>query len=85
MKTLNTTAILADAKLNAETWNQQVKIGDLVTFRDDNGEAHVTRTRTEASVLGGHTAVVWIEGKAGCVNLNRVTPIDCYTEPKVER
>lgn len=75
MPTLNTTAILADAKLNADTWNHQVKIGALVNYRDDHGESHSTRTRTEASVLGGHTAVVWIEGRSGCVKLDRVTPV----------
>lgn len=25
------------------------------------------RTRSEAEVLSGHTAVVWLEGKSGCV------------------
>lgn len=54
------------------TWNERANIGDLVTYLDDNGEAHSTRTRSEASLLGGHTAVVWIEGRVGCVKLSRV-------------
>lgn len=32
-------------------------------------------TRSEAQVLGGHTAVVWINGKAGCVALSHVEAV----------
>lgn len=32
-------------------------------------------TRSEASVLEGHTAVVWIEGCAGCIALSHVEPL----------
>jgi hypothetical protein len=74
--TLNTTRLLADPQLNVDTWNHQVKVGDLVNYLDDHGELHITRTRSQAIVLGGHTAVVWIDGKPGCVALDRVTPID---------
>jgi protein gp37 len=38
------------------------------------GEFAPTRTRSEASLLGGHTPVVWVEGMAGCVALDRVSP-----------
>jgi hypothetical protein len=57
-----------------DAWNSRVKINDLVTYLDDLGEAHSTRTRSEASVLSGHTAVIWVDGIAGCVALSRVTP-----------
>jgi hypothetical protein len=73
--------VLRDPKLNADTWNHQVAVGALVTYRKDDGKLLTTRTRSEASVLGGHTAVVWIEGKAGCVALDRVTPIVDGDEP----
>ena len=36
------------------------------------GVGQVGRTRTPAEVLGEHTAVVWIEGCAGCVALSHV-------------
>lgn len=72
--TLNTTRLLEDPQLNVDTWNHQVERGALVTYRDDYGKLHQTRTRSEAQVLGGHTAVVWIEGRSGCVALDRVTP-----------
>ena len=58
-----------------DDWNKTVRIGDLVTYLDDYGAANITRTRSEASLLGGHTAVVWVEGRVGCVNLARVKPI----------
>ncbi len=31
-----------------------------------------TRTRSQASVLSGHTAVVWVEELSGCQALNHV-------------
>ena len=56
-----TTKTAANCQLKVDEWNQRVKIGDPVTYEDDVGELHPTRTRTEASVLGGHTAVVWVD------------------------
>ena len=73
---LNTTKLLADPQLNVDAWNKQVQRGAFVIYLDDHGEAHLTRTRSDAEVLGGHTAVIWIEGRAGCVLLDRVTPTD---------
>lgn len=34
-----------------------------------------TRTRSRAEVLGGHTAVVWVEGHGACIDLNHVDPL----------
>jgi hypothetical protein len=61
--------------LSIEGFNHAVKIGDAVTYRNDFGQLTTTRTRSEAQLLSGHTAVVWIEGRSGCVALERVTPI----------
>lgn len=66
---------LRDPCLQVEAWNAQVAEGAPVTYRDDRGNLTETRTRSKAQVLSGHTAVVWIEGKSGCVALERVTPI----------
>ncbi|MFF3094221.1 hypothetical protein [Streptomyces cyaneofuscatus] len=33
-----------------------------------------TRTRSVASVLGGHTAVVWVDGHSACISLTHVDP-----------
>jgi hypothetical protein len=32
----------------------------------------VTRTRSKATVLGGHTAVVWVEDYGSCIALSHV-------------
>jgi hypothetical protein len=41
-------------------------------YRRDNGKAFETRTRSSACVLSGHTAVIWLDGISGCVDLERV-------------
>ncbi|MGW7350897.1 hypothetical protein [Streptomyces sp. NPDC054784] len=33
-----------------------------------------TRTRSAASVLGGHTAVVWVDGHGACIALTHIDP-----------
>jgi hypothetical protein len=35
----------------------------------------VTRTRSKASVLGGHTDVVWVDGHSACIALDHVDPV----------
>jgi hypothetical protein len=64
-------------------WNANVAVGDLVEYRSyPEAEPQTFRTRTPAEVLSGHTAVVWLEGKSGCVAIdacrhshqNRSTP-----------
>jgi hypothetical protein len=37
-----------------------------------NDKRLVTRTRSEAQVLGGHTAVVWVEDYSSCIALSHV-------------
>ena len=32
-------------------------------------------TRSEAQMLGGHTAVVWVEGHGACIALSHVEPM----------
>jgi hypothetical protein len=34
-----------------------------------------TRTRSRASVLGGHTAVVWVDGHGACIALTHIDPV----------
>jgi hypothetical protein len=49
-------------------WNAKVSVGDTVEYRDyPEAEPQTFTTRTPAEVLSGHTAVVWLNGKAGCV------------------
>lgn len=58
-----------------ENWNASVPVGANVAYRNDRGETVHTTTRTPAEVLGGHSAVVWLDNVRGCVALDRVTHI----------
>ncbi|MEU0098181.1 hypothetical protein [Streptomyces sp. NPDC006267] len=65
----------------AARWNSLYPVGTPVTAYpgcrpedDPKDERLVTRTRSAASVLGGHTAVVWVEGHSACINLTHVDP-----------
>lgn len=39
---------------------------------DPNDDRLVTRTRSKAEVLGGHTDVVWVDGHGACIALTHV-------------
>ncbi len=54
-------------------WNGAVSPGTEVTYRNDKGEFILTKTRTLAEILNGHTAVVWLDDVRGCVDLSRVS------------
>lgn len=59
-----------------DAWNVAVKVGDLVDYRSHPGaQPQRFATRTEAQVLSGHTAVVWLSGKSGCVCCDACTPV----------
>lgn len=60
-----------------DAWNARVKVGDTVQYEEVKGvtEAQTFKTKTEAEVLSGHTAVVWLEGKRGCVAVSHCTPV----------
>lgn len=58
--------------LQVENWNLKHQVGTDVTVRKDSGEVVVTKTRSQAQVLSGHSAVIWLEGIAGCYSLDRV-------------
>ncbi len=58
-----------------DDFNQRYPVGQRVSVRKDSGEAIVTATREPAEVLGGHSAVIWLEGITGCYLLARVSPI----------
>lgn len=58
-----------------DTFNAAWPVGSTVVVRMDCGDGVQTVTRSEAEVLSGHTAVVWLEKISGCYLLDRVTPI----------
>jgi hypothetical protein len=55
-----------------ERWNKLHPVGAAVTVTKDLGEKLETVTRSEAWVLGGHTAVILVEGISGGYALTRV-------------
>ena len=59
-----------------DTFNKACKVGASVWLEMDDGTKVNTRVRHEATVLGGHTAMGWFEGIAGCYLLARATPIN---------
>lgn len=67
--------------MTADEWNAQYPVGTPVTAYpgcrpedDPKCTRLVTHTRTAASVLGGHTAVVWVDGHSSCISLTHVDP-----------
>lgn len=58
-------------------FNAAVKVGDTVEYWEvvSMGEPVHYQTESEAEVLGGHTAVVWLKGKRGCVALSHCKPV----------
>lgn len=71
--------IQSQKRLQAEvdTFNSKVPVGSAVDYFEIEG-APVQRfkTRTEAQILSGHTAVVWLEGKSGCVCVSHCIPVN---------
>jgi hypothetical protein len=67
-------------KINRKTEHQQgivtswanVPVGTDVVVTKDDGKEIRTRTRSEAFLLGGHTACIQLEGISGCYALERV-------------
>lgn len=67
------------AKLQAQcdAWNQKNPVGTAVSFEEivGRGETFRGNSASEAEVMGGHTAVIWLEGKRGCVDLSHCKAI----------
>ncbi len=55
-------------------WNEAHDVGIEVVVRKDDGKLCNTTTRSEAQMLGGHTAVIWVQGIPGAYALDRVRP-----------
>lgn len=61
-----------------EEWNAANPIGTKVRYWTGviEGSGKKSTTRTTAQMLSEHTAVVWVEGCAGCISLSHVEPVD---------
>lgn len=58
-----------------DRWNVHRPVGTPVDVMLDDGTVKRTTTRSEAWVMGGHTAVVSVEGISGGYMLSRVRPL----------
>lgn len=56
-------------------WNQQFPEGTPVKVRKDDGSILETKTRSAAWLMGGHSAMVMVDGISGGYMLERVTAI----------
>lgn len=56
-----------------QSWNNLVPVGASVDVVKDDGTIVNTKTQSEAFMLGGHTAVIHLEGISGAYSLSRVT------------
>lgn len=69
--------------MTADEWNELYPVGTPVTAYPPGARPEdappatclVTRTRSRASVLGGHTDVVWVHGHGACIALTHIDPI----------
>lgn len=57
-----------------DRFNLANPVGAMVHVKKDNGEVFISKTTSEADLLGDHTPVVWLDG-IGCYDLSRVTPV----------
>lgn len=61
-------------------WNAKYPIGTKVEFfaviNPLERSKGIFATRSKAEILGGHTAVVWLEGYSGCVALEACVPVE---------
>lgn len=55
-----------------DAWNRSNPVGTECTVRLDSGLVKLTKTRSEAYMLGGHTAVIFLDGISGAYLLERV-------------
>jgi hypothetical protein len=65
---------VVDSQAVVDHWNEQHPVGTSVRYwtGDRQGDGKVSRTRSRADLLGGHTAVVWVEGHGACIALSHI-------------
>ncbi|NSW52189.1 MAG: hypothetical protein HPY85_06770 [Anaerolineae bacterium] len=56
-------------------WNARYPVGTSVAVTMDDGNVFRTVTRSQAEMLSGETAVIWVENIQGCYLLERVKAI----------
>jgi hypothetical protein len=69
---------MSEAEVAVAAWNAAHATGTPVRYWKGRrgGKGRVSSTRSDASCMGGHTAVVWVVGEAACIALSHVEPIE---------
>ncbi len=62
-------ALRGDDKV--ELFNLKYSVGDAVRVKGDDGNEFIDKVKYPASIMGGHTAMAWLEGK-GSYLIDRV-------------
>lgn len=65
---------LPELQRQCDDWNKRHGIGAAVIVRRDDGSTAKSLTRSQATVLSGHSAVICVDGISGCYALDRVWP-----------
>jgi len=72
----------SEAQLYAEVngWNTRHRVGTGVTVTMDDGMKLSTYTTSPAWLMGGHSAVIKVNGISGGYSLDRVQPLKLETQ-----
>lgn len=81
-RAMNSKSALRNPQVAVSVWNNAVHVGQWVDYRSHpDADPQRFKTRCRAEVLSGHTPVVWLEGKTGCVTLESLTlVVDVYAD-----
>lgn len=55
-----------------DAFNEKYPVGSTVVLITDENEAHITKVRGAAFILGNHTAVAFFENIVGCYDISKV-------------
>lgn len=68
----------AQLQAQCDKWNAVNPVGTAIAFENIRGQGttHTGKTTSEAQVMGGHSAVLWFDGKSGAVSLDHCMAVD---------
>ena len=68
---------MSELDKQVDEFNEKYPVGTEVRYWKGarRGPAMISKTRTRAEVLAGHTPVVWIEDSPACVSLSHIEPV----------
>ncbi|MDR2756853.1 MAG: hypothetical protein LBC20_14230 [Planctomycetaceae bacterium] len=60
-----------------DNFNKKFKVGDVIRYYEilNGAKFEVYKIKSEAFILSGHTACVFLENKSGCVACSHCKPI----------